>query len=124
MCGIAGKLNLNGVPVDRAVATAMLESNRDRGPDGDGLYLKHNVALGHRRLAIIDLNTGQQPLANEDDTVWITFNGEIYNYQELRADLLARGHRLRTQSDTEVIVHLYEEYGSECVQKLRGMFAF
>jgi asparagine synthase (glutamine-hydrolysing) len=124
MCGIAGKLNLNGSPVDRAVVTAMLESIRHRGPDGDGIYLKQNVALGHRRLAIIDLHTGQQPLANEDDTVWITFNGEIYNYQELRADLLTRGHRLRTQSDTEVIVHLYEEYGSECVQKLRGMFAF
>ena len=103
---------------------AMLESIRHRGPDGDGLYLRPNVALGHRRLAIIDLTTGQQPLANEDETVWITFNGEIYNYQELRNDLLARGHRMRTQSDTEVIVHLYEEYGGECVQKLRGMFAF
>ena len=124
MCGIAGKLNLNGAAVDRALLSAMLESIRHRGPDGDGLYLKRNIALGHRRLAIIDLNTGQQPLANEDDTVWITFNGEIYNYHELRADLLARGHRFRTQSDTEVIVHLYEEYGSECVQKLRGMFAF
>ena len=80
--------------------------------------------LGHRRLSIIDLGTGQQPLSNEDETVWITFNGEIYNYRELRPDLEARGHRFRTHSDTETIVHLYEEYGPDCVNHLRGMFAF
>ena len=80
--------------------------------------------LGHRRLSIIDLGTGQQPLTNEDRTVWITFNGEIYNYCELRPDLEARGHRFRTHSDTETIVHLYEEYGPDCVDHLRGMFVF
>ena len=88
------------------------------------MYMSQQVGLGHRRLAIIDLNTGQQPLANENDSVWIVFNGEIYNYQELRTGLLARGHIFKTQSDTEVIVHLYEEYGEACVKKLRGMFAF
>src|SRR5882672_3046702 len=125
MCGIAGKLNFDGgPPVDRALLTAMLETIRHRGPDGDGMYLSGNVGLGHRRLAIIDLNTGQQPLCNEDRTVWITFNGEIYNYLELRDFLLAKGHKFATASDTEVIVHLYEELGEKCVEKLRGMFAF
>jgi asparagine synthase (glutamine-hydrolysing) len=95
-----------------------------RGPDGQGLYVDGVAGLGHRRLSIIDLQTGGQPICNEDRTVWITFNGEIYNYRELRAKLLGRGHCFQTQSDTEVIVHLYEEYGQECVKHLRGMFAF
>jgi asparagine synthase (glutamine-hydrolysing) len=102
----------------------MLNTIRHRGPDGEGTYLSGQIGLGHRRLSIIDLSTGQQPLANEDGTVWIVFNGEIYNYQDLRPELMAHGHRFRTRSDTEVIVHLYEEYGEACVERLRGMFAF
>lgn len=95
-----------------------------RGPDDEGVYVSGQVGLGFRRLSIIDLSGGHQPLSNEDGTVWIVFNGEIYNYQELRKFLLAKGHVFRTQSDTEVIVHLYEELGENCVDKLRGMFAF
>ena len=102
----------------------MLRTITHRGPDGEGIYVSPQVGLGHRRLAIIDLNGGSQPLSNEDGTVWISFNGEIYNYQELRAGLVTRGHQLRTLSDTEVIVHLYEELGEACVEKLRGMFTF
>lgn len=95
-----------------------------RGPDEQGLFNREGVALGARRLSIIDLAGGQQPITNEDSTVWIVFNGEIYNYRELRADLLERGHRFRTDCDTEVIVHLYEEYGTDCVKHLNGMFTF
>jgi len=102
----------------------MLSTIKHRGPDGDGVHVSPQVGLGHRRLAIIDLSTGAQPLSNEDSTVWISFNGEIYNYQELRNYLLAKGHHFRTKSDTEVIVHLYEEFGEGCIEKLRGMFAF
>jgi asparagine synthase (glutamine-hydrolysing) len=102
----------------------MLDPIRHRGPDDEGIYCGRQIALGHRRLSIIDLSTGHQPLSNEDGSVWITFNGEIYNYRELRPYLLERGHKLRTESDTEVIVHLYEELGPRCVEKLRGMFAF
>ena len=107
----------------------MTDVLRHRGPDGRGTYLKSfegglGVALGHRRLSIIDLGGGAQPQTNEDESVWITFNGEIYNYRELRADLQCRGHQFRTHSDTETIVHLYEEYGTDCLKHLRGMFAF
>jgi asparagine synthase (glutamine-hydrolysing) len=102
----------------------MMQAMRHRGPDDDGLYISGPVGLGHRRLSIIDLSTGKQPIGNEDGTVWIVFNGEIYNYKELRASLLQRGHQFHTASDTEVIVHLYEEYGAECASRLRGMFAF
>lgn len=97
---------------------------RHRGPDGEGAHLAGGVGLGHRRLSIIDLVTGAQPLANEDGTVWITYNGEVYNFPGLREQLLARGHEFRTRSDTEVIVHLYEDHGPRCVEHLRGMFAF
>jgi asparagine synthase (glutamine-hydrolysing) len=126
MCGICGKMNFDsgGVPVDAELIRRMLDSIRHRGPDDDGVYLSPQIGLGHRRLSIIDLNTGHQPLSNEDGSIWIVFNGEIYNYRELRAELLARGHILKTQSDTEVIIHLYEEYGPACVEQLRGMFAF
>lgn len=125
MCGICGKFEFNKDKiVDKALVQTMLDTIRHRGPDGEGVYTSAQVGLGHRRLAIIDLNTGQQPLCNEDGTVWIVFNGEIYNYVELRKELLARGHVFKTESDTEVIVHLYEEFGAECVQKLFGMFAF
>ena len=125
MCGICGKLNFEqDASIDPALLRAMLGTIRHRGPDDEGLYVTSQVALGHRRLSIIDLSTGHQPLSNEDGTVWITFNGEIYNYHELRSFLLSKGHVFKTQTDTEVIVHLYEELGPECLQKLRGMFAF
>jgi asparagine synthase (glutamine-hydrolysing) len=125
MCGICGKLNFNqGASVDPALVRAMLSTIRHRGPDDEGLYMASRVGLGHRRLSIIDLSSGHQPLSNEDGTVWIVFNGEIYNFRELRVFLLSKGHIFKTQTDTEVIVHLYEELGPECLQKLRGMFAF
>lgn len=125
MCGICGKVNFdNCATVNPALVRAMLSTIAYRGPDGDGVYNSGPAGLGHRRLAIIDLNTGQQPLSNEDGTVWITFNGEIYNYLELRQELIAAGHIFKTKSDTEVIVHLYEQHGVGCVEKLRGMFAF
>ena len=123
MCGITGLLNFKEL-VDYQAIEAMTTSLSHRGPDGDGIFIKDNIAIGHRRLAIIDLATGQQPLCNEDETIWITFNGEIYNYLDLRQQLLAAGHQFRTQSDTEVIVHAYEQWGEACVEKFRGMFAF
>jgi asparagine synthase (glutamine-hydrolysing) len=125
MCGICGKLFLGG---DRQVSEPLIQEMMDvmryRGPDDHGTYVSGPVGLGHDRLSIIDLNTGKQPISNEDGTVWIVFNGEIYNYRELRAQLLQKGHVFSTQSDTEVIIHSYEEYGEDCVSKLRGMFAF
>jgi len=126
MCGICGRLNFDlGAGVGRGFIERMLDTIRHRGPDDEGTYVGSNVGLGHRRLSIIDLNTGHQPLSNEDGNVWIAFNGEIYNYQELRSFLLNKGHTFRTQTDTEVIVHLYEELGPmECLRRLRGMFAF
>ncbi len=102
----------------------MADSIEHRGPDDEGFYFSGQVGLGFRRLSIIDLGGGHQPLCNEDESVWIVFNGEIYNYQELRQFLLSKGHQFRTQSDTEVIVHLYEELGEACLERLRGMFAF
>jgi asparagine synthase (glutamine-hydrolysing) len=125
MCGIVGKIafRAEASPTSDEIRT-MLQSISHRGPDGQGVYLRESIGLGHARLAIIDLNTGSQPMANEDETIWIVFNGEIYNYQELREDLLERGHVFRSKTDTEVIVHLYEEYGIVCVTRLRGMFAF
>jgi len=102
----------------------MCDTIAHRGPDDYGVYSDRWVSLGHRRLSIIDLEHGRQPLSNEDGTVWIVFNGEIYNFRELRNELLAAGHRFRTSSDTEVIVHLYEQHGTDCVRHLRGMFAF
>lgn len=95
-----------------------------RGPDGEGLFLRNGVALGHRRLSIIDIERGAQPMTNEDQSVWITFNGEIYNYRELTTELISLGHRFVTRSDTEAIVHAYDEWGADCVKRLRGMFAF
>ncbi len=126
MCGIVGKLYLDGQqPVDPNLVQEMMDIIAHRGPDGEGKHVNGPVGLGHRRLSIIDLRpTGAQPMSNEDGTVWIVFNGEIYNFPELRAELLARGHVFRSTTDTEVIVHLYEELGSECVKRLRGMFAF
>jgi asparagine synthase (glutamine-hydrolysing) len=125
MCGICGKLEFDPqATVSPRLIKAMADSIVHRGPDDEGFYVTGQIGLGFRRLSIIDLSGGHQPLANENDTVWIVFNGEIYNYQELRAELIGKGHVFRTKSDTEVIVHLYEEYGTDCVQKLRGMFAF
>ena len=125
MCGIAGKLFFDPeARIERASIQAMLNPMRHRGPDGQGIHLDGNAGLGHLRLSIIDLNTGAQPMTNEDETIWIVFNGEIYNFQELRGKLLAKGHVFRSQSDTEVIVHAYEEFGPDCVKELRGMFAF
>lgn len=113
-----------GRRVDPHLIKAMADSMRYRGPDDEGTYVSGNVGLGHRRLSIIDLNRGKQPIANEDDRVWIVFNGEIYNYQDLRETLLRSGHKFKTDTDTEVIIHAYEEYGEDCVTRLRGMFAF
>ena len=109
--------------MNRELVTAMNRQIAHRGPDDDGFFVEENVGLAMRRLSIIDVQTGHQPLSNEDGSVWIVFNGEIYNHQDLRRDLERRGHRYRTKSDTETIVHLYEEYGPECVRHLRGMFA-
>ena len=124
MCGISGRFNLDGRPVSVAEMVSMRDAMTHRGPDDAGLLVQGNIGLGHRRLSIIDLSGGHQPITNEDASVTIVFNGEIYNFKELRAGLVARGHTLKTRSDTEVIVHLYEELGIECLQKLRGMFAF
>jgi len=125
MCGIAGAAwTSEGELLAEAALSRMISVIDHRGPDDCGVHLAPEVALGHRRLSIIDLEGGRQPLANEDESIWIVFNGEIYNYEELRRDLESRGHRFRTSSDTESIVHLYEEYGADCVNRLRGMFAF
>ena len=125
MCGICGKLIFDPQgQVPRNLLKAMADAIRHRGPDDEGFYFSGQAGLGFRRLSIIDLSGGHQPLSNEDGTVWLVFNGEIYNYQELRKYLLAKGHIFKTQTDTEVIVHLYEELGEACVEKLRGMFAF
>ncbi|MFL6306656.1 MAG: asparagine synthase (glutamine-hydrolyzing) [Candidatus Sulfotelmatobacter sp.] len=125
MCGICGIFLFDKIQrVNREVLSDMNRQIAHRGPDDDGFFVDGNVGLAMRRLSIIDVRTGHQPLSNEDGSIWIVFNGEIYNHGELRKDLISRGHRYRTQSDTETIVHLYEEYGKSCVQYLRGMFAF
>ncbi len=125
MCGIAGIVDIVGQrPIDTALLHRMTDRLAHRGPDGRGFHIAPGVGLGHRRLAIIDVAGGQQPLFNEDGTVSITFNGEIYNYQELMLELERKGHRFRTRSDTEVIVHGWEEWGEGVVDRLRGMFAF
>ncbi|WP_437190971.1 asparagine synthase (glutamine-hydrolyzing) [Planctomicrobium sp. SH527] len=134
MCGIAGAVwNRLDAAIDRSVLSHMTTAIQHRGPDDVGMFFSSELegnsspsqcALGHRRLSIIDLAGGHQPLSNEDGTVWTIFNGEIYNYRELRDELISRGHRFSTSSDTEVIVHLYEEFGQRCVEKMRGMFAF
>jgi asparagine synthase (glutamine-hydrolysing) len=124
MCGIAGIIRWNNEPVVEQEIRAMCRLMVHRGPDEEGIYVNGGVALGMRRLSIIDLEGGQQPVFNEDGTVCVVFNGEIYNYQELRRQLVRAGHLFRTASDTETIVHLYEEYGPRCVDYLRGMFAF
>lgn len=125
MCGICGKINLNtDCHIESNLIKQMMDVMSHRGPDDEGMYISKHVGLGHRRLTIIDLNTGKQPISNEDNQVWIVFNGEIYNYKELQSELKNRGHIFKTNTDTEVILHLYEDYGEACLAKLRGMFAF
>ena len=125
MCGIVGIVGLNPLErVDETRLKRMRDVLRHRGPDGEGLWADGAVGLGFRRLAIVDVEGGAQPMANEDGSVWIVFNGEIYNHAALRPWLESRGHRYRTRSDTETIVHLYEEEGERCVERLQGMFAF
>ena len=125
MCGICGVVHADrGTVVDAARLRRMRAAIEHRGPDGDGEHFSDGAGLAHARLSVIDVATGQQPLSNEDGSVWITYNGEIYNYAALRERLLDQGHRFRTKSDTEVIVHLYEEMGTELVHELNGMFAF
>src|SRR5687767_2862096 len=125
MCGIAGIVTSEQLdPDDRARVPRMRDVIAHRGPDDAGLFADERAALGHRRLSIVDLAAGHQPLANEDDSVWIVFNGEIYNHADVRRGLEAAGHQYKTRSDTETIVHAYEQWGDACVERLRGMFAF
>jgi asparagine synthase (glutamine-hydrolysing) len=125
VCGITGIFDGRGRrEIDRSLIERMNASLHHRGPDAGGLHLEPGLALAHRRLSIIDLSTGQQPLYNEDGSVAVVFNGEIYNFQELAKELAACGHSFRTRSDTEVIVHGWEQWGASCVTRFRGMFAF
>src|SRR5215203_351950 len=125
MCGIAGMVATDRLHADdRERVRGMRDVLTHRGPDDAGIFVDDRAALGHRRLSIVDLAAGHQPLSNELDTVWIVFNGEIYNHQSVRPGLEAAGHRYRTRSDTETIVHAYEQWGDACVEHLRGMFAF
>src|SRR5438045_9032760 len=123
MCGIYGLLNLKNRSTPPGVLKAMGSMIPHRGPDDEGQYANGAIALGFRRLSIIDLAGGHQPISNEDGSIWVMLNGEIYNYLELRHELEQRGHRFATRSDTESIVHLYEEFGEGCFARLRGMFA-
>src|SRR5262245_54959611 len=125
MCGILGFINLDREQtIDEQIARRMAAAIIHRGPDDEGFYFRKNVALGMRRLSIIDLAGGHQPMSNEDGSVQVVFNGEIYNFPALREALLRRGHLFKTHSDTETIVHLYEDYGDDLVEHLNGMFAF
>ncbi|MGE5350832.1 MAG: asparagine synthase (glutamine-hydrolyzing) [Acidobacteriota bacterium] len=127
MCGIFGVFNFkNHIPVNQELLKQSTRLMSHRGPDGEGYFVDQDagLGLGHRRLSIIDLSTGDQPMTNEDESVWITFNGEIYNYQEIKDYLLKKGHQFRTRSDTEVLIHAYEEFGDEFLTKLNGIFAF
>jgi len=129
MCGICGKMTINGARIEEDLLRRMNAVLTHRGPDDEGLHIDHcqeiGIGLAHRRLSIIDLSSaGRQPMTNEDGMIWIIFNGEIYNFIELREELLAKGHRFRSQTDTEVLIHLYEEEGTNCVNRLIGMFAF
>src|SRR6185436_17452553 len=128
MCGICGVLifGASAEPVDESTLHRMADTMRHRGPDDDGYFVSadRQAGLGFRRLSIVDLDTGEQPMSNEDNSVWLIFNGEIYNHADHRPGLEARGHRFRSRCDAEVVLHLYEEYGADCVHHLRGMFAF
>lgn len=125
MCGICGIYNFNKTAyVSKDTLAAMNDTINHRGPDEDGYHIDSFIGLGHKRLSIIDLSCGQQPMSNEDGTVWISYNGEIYNHAQLKNDLTNRGHIFKTNCDTEVVIHAYEEYGPDCVHKFNGMFAF
>lgn len=125
MCGICGMIHFERErKVERHILENMTNVMVHRGPDEKGFYVKDHAGFGHRRLSIIDLSEGHQPMSNENSTVWIVYNGEIYNYMELRAQLIQKGHRFKTNSDTETIIHAYEEFGEKCLELLRGMFAF
>ncbi|MBW1982976.1 MAG: asparagine synthetase B, partial [Deltaproteobacteria bacterium] len=125
MCGIAGVVSLNGArEVPLHLLRQMAGALRHRGPDEAGIYVDDAAGLAHVRLSIIDLASGTQPIHNEDETLWIVYNGEVFNHLELRRDLQAKGHRFYTAADTEVILHLYEEKGPGCVEDLNGQFAF
>ena len=126
MCGIAGWIKKG--KIEKKVLENMTRVLSHRGPDGEGFYINENpsfsVGLGHRRLKIIDLVTGDQPMSNEDGSIWLVYNGEVYNFKELREKLAKKGHRFSSRSDTEVIIHLYEEEGENLLSRLNGMFAF
>lgn len=122
MCGIAGIISRSAI--NREQLIKLTNSMIHRGPDEDGIFIKDNVGIGHRRLSIIDLHTGKQPMSNGDATIWITYNGEIYNYIEIRDELIEEGYIFKSSSDTEVIIHAYEKWGRDCVKRFRGMFAF
>lgn len=125
MCGIAGYYRINQErTLSTELITRMVNCLKHRGPDEFGAFFDDDCVLGQARLSIIDLSTGQQPLCNEDGSLWITFNGEIYNYIELREELEKTGHRFRTKSDTETIVHAFEQWGPDCVNHFNGQFAF
>jgi asparagine synthase (glutamine-hydrolysing) len=124
MCGIAGLVQFDDRSADLNLTRQLTRALAHRGPDDEGVVVRGPVALGHRRLSIIDPEGGKQPLANDDGALWITCNGELYNYRELRSELRACGYTFRTESDTEVIVKAYEEWGDACLDRFRGMFAF
>src|SRR5882672_7632386 len=125
MCGISGIVNFDRADsVDAHLLHEMADVMSHRGPDGRGAYVRGCAGLGHRRLSIIDLAGGAQPMCNEDGTVWVVFNGEIYNFAAVRRELESHGHSFKSSSDTEVIVHAYEQWGEQAVQRLQGMFGF
>jgi len=125
MCGIVGALSLKGTRLDEAVIASMRLQILHRGPDDQGIYLNSNLGLGHTRLSIIDLSPlGHQPMSNESGDTWVVYNGEIYNFEEVRKDLEKLGCQFRSKTDTEVIIHAYEQWGEKLVTKLNGMFAF
>ena len=125
MCGICGVFNYGTKePVSEVLVRKMNEQIAHRGPDGEGIYIDGQLGFGHKRLSIVDLTKGHQPMSNEDGSIWITFNGEIYNHAEYIPLLKGKGHEFKTDCDTETIIHLYEEYGEDLLGKLNGMFAF
>ena len=125
MCGICGIYNYNkDAPISEQTLDGMTRTLIHRGPDDSGIHMDNYVGLGHRRLSIIDIQGGKQPMSNEDNTIWITYNGEIYNYKQLKSHLIQKGHKFKTNSDTEVIIHAFEEYQTDCVLHFNGMFAF
>jgi asparagine synthase (glutamine-hydrolysing) len=124
MCGIVGLFSHRANSIEEGIIKSMNDRIRRRGPDDEGFYIDNKIQLGMRRLSIIDISSGHQPIFNEDKSVVIVFNGEIFNHNDLREDLLKKGHHFQTKTDTEVIVHLYEEHGIGCLQYLRGMFGF